>query len=74
MKKDLIMVSSITYAMKGKDLLERAGFRAFIMRLPKNIENAGCGYCIYVNRDTDRAEELLRRAGIRVSGRYTQES
>lgn len=69
-EKDLIIVSSITYAMKGKELLERAGFRAYITRLPRGIENVGCGYCIYVDRDTDRAERFLRQAGIRVSGRH----
>lgn len=73
MKKELIMVSSITYAMKAKALLVRAGFRAYTTRLPRNIKNAGCGYCVYVDRDTDQAEQLLKKAGIRVLGRYTGE-
>ena len=71
MKKELILVSSITYAMKAKTLLEHAGFRAYTTRLPRNIQTTGCGYCVYVERGTDRAEQLLRKAGIRVLGRYT---
>ena len=70
MKQELILVSSITYAIKAKTLLERAGFRAYTARLPRNIQNVGCGYCVYVTRGTDRAEQLLRKAGIRVLGRY----
>lgn len=70
MKKELLIVSSITHALRGKELLERAGFRAQITRLPRGVENAGCGYCVYVNRDTERAEQLLKSSGIRVLNRY----
>ena len=73
-KKELIVVSSVTYAMKGKELLERNGFHAYITRLPRETENVGCGYCIYVTHDTNRAEQLLQRNGIRVLGRHGTES
>lgn len=70
MKKTLLLVSSITYAMKGKELLRRKGFKAYIERIPRGLQNSGCGYCIYVNGDTDAAERVLRASGIRVNGRY----
>jgi hypothetical protein len=71
MKKEWIVVSSVTHAMRGREVLERAGFRVQITRLPRGIENTGCGYCLAVDRDTGRAEALLREKGIRVLTRYT---
>lgn len=73
LKRDLIIVSSVTYAMKGKELLQKRGFQAYITRLPQREEGAGCGYCIYVNGNTDLAEQILRTAGIRVLGRSVSE-
>jgi len=69
LKRDMIIVSSVTYAMKGKELLQRRGFKAYIARLPQRGEKTGCGYCIYVNENTDLAEQILRASGIRVLGR-----
>lgn len=66
--KSLIMVSSITYAMKGRDLLQRRGFRAYVERAPRGAEDAGCGYGIYVPDRTEEAVELLKEARIPVKG------
>lgn len=70
MEKEWLVVSSVTHALRGKELLNRAGFRAQVTRLPRNAEHTGCGYCVAVNRDTDRAEALLKQNGIRVLNRY----
>ena len=69
MKKQLIMVSSITYAIKGRELLRAKGYRAYIERTPGNLDTAGCGYSIYVNGYADAAEQILRDAGIKILGR-----
>ena len=66
--KKLIMVSSITYALKGRDLLRSKGFKAYIERTPSMFDRVGCGYSVYVNGDLDRALELFRENGIRVYG------
>ncbi len=68
MNKSLIMVSSITYAMKGRDLLQRRGFRAYVERAPRGAKDAGCGYGIYVPDRTEEAAQLLQEAGISVKG------
>jgi hypothetical protein len=70
MKKEWIVVSSVTYAMRGRDVLERAGFRVRITRL-RGIADVGCGYCLVVDRAVSRAEALLREKGIHVLKRYT---
>lgn len=69
MIKPLILVSSLTYAIKGKELLIRNGFIADIKRVPKNRKRVGCGYGIYVPNHTDEAEALLKSVPIRVFGR-----
>ncbi|MBR6548355.1 MAG: DUF3343 domain-containing protein [Clostridia bacterium] len=66
MKQDRIVVSSVTYAIKGRDLLRSKGFKAYIERSHGRLETDGCGYSIYVDHDTDRAEQILRDHHIRV--------
>lgn len=61
-------VSSITNAMRGKELLEKNRIRAYISRsIDENTKN-GCGYCIYVSSDFEKAQNLLRSSGIRIRG------
>lgn len=69
MSRTLIMVSSITYAMKGRDLLNRKGFHAYLERTPRHENVGGCGYSIAIPQRVDEAEEILRKAGIQVFGR-----
>lgn len=73
MGKPLIMVTSVTYAIKGKQILINNGFYADIVRTPKNVSGRGCGYSIYVPNDTDKAEEILIEKGIKVIGRGSKE-
>lgn len=68
MQQPLILVSSITYAMKGKRILEQRGIRAYVERIPRTRET-GCGYGIYVPHETDEAERQLRNMGINILGR-----
>ena len=69
MKKRLLQVNSITYAVKGRELLKRNGFKAYIERTPNNLDRVGCGYSIFVSGDVDAAEALLNNAGIKVLSR-----
>ena len=68
MNKPVIMVSSITDAMRSRDILQSRGRNAYIERLTRNREN-GCGYGVYVPSRTDEAERILSYSGIRVLGR-----
>ena len=56
----ILHVSSITNAMRGKSVLERNGFTAYVQRAVDAQGNNG---------DGDKAEQLLKNAGIRVRGR-----
>ncbi len=73
MKKELILLPSVTYAMKAKSILDQAQIRSYIQRTPKNTGIKSCGYCLFVPNRTDEAEKLLRSKGIRILGRAQRE-
>lgn len=61
----IIACRSLTYAQKGAKALNRAGFRANIMRTPSEIAREGCGYSISLKRaNIDSALSVLRNAGV----------
>lgn len=61
-------VSSITAAMRGKNVLDRNGIKSYIARAVHDDGKNGCGYSLMVNDNADRAEQLLRSSGIRIRG------
>lgn len=71
MGKPLIMVSSVTYAMKAAGILAHSGIRGYVERVPRT-EETGCGYGVYVPEGADAAEKILRDNGIRILGRMEQ--
>jgi hypothetical protein len=66
MEKQLIMVNSITYAYKARDILYNNGIKAYIERIPSNLRKSGCGYGIRINDNGYRAVQVLESNGIRV--------
>ena len=73
MNKELILLPSVTYAMKAKSILDRRSVRAYIQRTPKSVKIKSCGYCLFVPHNADEAERILRENGIRVLGRGERE-
>ena len=71
MGKPLIVVSSVTYALKSKEILFERGIRAYVERIPQTKET-GCGYGVYVPNDTDEAERILRDHEIKILDRIEQ--
>jgi hypothetical protein len=68
MSKKGIKVASVTYAMKGRDLLQKHGYKAYLTRNPHPDEDDGCGYVIYVNNIEEKCLDILRKNGIKVRG------
>lgn len=68
MSGQYVIVSSITYAYKGKNILERKGIRASIERAPADISECGCNYAIRIgnNSSLSRAVQILNNARIKV--------
>lgn len=65
MSRQVYAVGSVTNAMRGKEWLGRHGITAFVGRVPPD-SRVGCGYTLTVTGDFERAETLLREAGIPV--------
>ena len=68
MIKKGIKVGSLTYAMKGRDLLQKNGYKAYLTRNPQPEADEGCGYVIYVSNVDKRCFSVLKSAGIKVHG------
>lgn len=67
--KKRIAMTSITYAMKAKEILDMLGYRCEVERMPKNV-GSGCGYSIVVADDPEVIVSALKRRGISVKGIY----
>ena len=68
MSKKGIKVGSVTYAMKGRDLLQKNGYKAYLTRNPHPSDDEECGYVIYVNNPDKKCFALLKRNGFNVKG------
>ena len=68
MNKKGIRVGSLTYAMKGRDLLQKNGYKAYLTRNPNPETDDGCGYVIYVSNIDKTCFSVLKNNGIRVLG------
>ena len=65
MKRYKVATGTVTYAIKGRDLLRKKGYKAKIER--KSGEKVqGCGYAIIFEGDIDVAESLLRQASVKI--------
>jgi hypothetical protein len=68
MSKKGIKVGSVTYAMKGRNLLQKNGYKAYLTRNPNPVEDEGCGYVIYVSNLDKKCFEILKKNNIQVKG------
>lgn len=67
-KAMFIILSSVTYAMKGHDLLNSKGIKSEIKRAPKNKTLSGCGYGLLIYEKIDEAIEILEKFNIKILG------
>ncbi len=66
MNKKGIKVSSVTFAIKARDLLQKNGYKAYLTRNPNPGNGEGCGYIIYVNNLDKQAFRILQNNGIKI--------
>lgn len=60
-----IQTETITYAIKGREILRKNGFKARIEKSSSN-KNSGCTYFIFAE-GKGAAETILKKAGIKFS-------
>lgn len=68
MEYNLIMLGSVTFAMKSRNILMKNNISSKIVRTPMHLTNKSCGYSLYLNNHFDRALEILRSNGISILG------
>lgn len=67
MGEPYIVVSSITYAYKGRDALDRKGCKAYIEKAPRHISECGCHYLLKIrNCPLERAVSILTSARVKI--------
>ncbi|MBQ8741683.1 MAG: DUF3343 domain-containing protein [Clostridia bacterium] len=66
MQRHIISVSSITYAIKGRDLLRKQGIKAYIERKTNQNGNAGCGYVIVAEGNRQKITGALMNSGVKI--------
>lgn len=66
MERYIISIGTVTYALKGRDLLRKLGFKAYVERNSRDIGKYGCGYSIVVSGDIDKIADSLTENGIRI--------
>ena len=62
-RKEMIMLRSVTYAYRARDILAKYGIRAYVERVPEDLRQDGCGYGVAVYTGAQKAAVLAVRAG-----------
>lgn len=62
----VIVTGTVTYAIRGRDILRRAGITAAVERNSSGLGRLGCGYGIVVRGNIDEIVELLNKNGIKI--------
>ncbi len=67
MKYNILIFSSVTYALKAQGIFEREGIKSKLEKLKKNRSLGGCGYGLKVrNQDVIRAQNAAGRERIKI--------
>ena len=66
MQRHIISVSSITYAIKGRDFLRKKGIKAYVERKTTDSGSIGCGYVIVATGNLKIIIETLKNIGIKI--------
>ncbi len=65
MGKYMIVTGTITYAIRGRDILRKHGYHANIEKTKSNL-NHGCGYSISVSGNIEEIKGILISASIKI--------
>ncbi len=68
MGNNLIMFSSVTLAMRARDLLTKYKIPNKLVRTPAYLRNRSCGYSLFVKSNYEEALSIISSNGISVLG------
>ncbi len=64
--KYLIMIGTVTYALRARDILKKNNIQAFVKRVQGGAMGGGCGYGVVVSGDIYDIKHIITSAGIRI--------
>ena len=64
--KHVIVTGTVTYAIRGRDILRRNGISASVERNSSGLGRLGCGYGIVIRDEVERAVDILRRNSVKI--------
>ncbi len=64
--KYVIVTGTVTYAIRGRDILRKNGFSASVERNSSGLGRHGCGYGIVVTGNIDNAVEILKSNAVKI--------
>ncbi len=64
--KNIIVTGTVTYAIRGRDILRNNGIKASVERNTSGLGRYGCGYGIVVHGNIDKAVEILNKNSIKI--------
>lgn len=65
MKRYFVVTGTVTYAIKGRDVLHKEGYFAEVRRLANTDGNSGCGYGVFTNCNKEQIERLFYKNGVK---------
>lgn len=68
MNNAIVKFTSVTYALKAKEIIEKYGGKAVLRKNNKMTVGEGCGYKLIVNGNINRIINLLDLNRIKYSG------
>lgn len=70
MQKNIMTFSSLTYAMKGREMLNQNNIYSTLIRTPVSLK-VSCGYSLYIPKNMEKATEILTKGKIKFTGIYS---
>ena len=64
--KYVIVTGTVTYAIRGRDILRNNGINAVVERNSSGLGRHGCGYGIVINKEIEKAVKILKDNSIKV--------
>lgn len=64
--KYVVVTGTVTYAIRGRDVLRRAGISAAVERNSSGLGRLGCGYGIVVSGNIDEIKDILMKNNIKI--------
>lgn len=64
--KNIIVTGTVTYAIRGRDILRNNGIKASVERNTSGLGIYGCGYGIVVYGNIDKAIGILNKNSIKI--------